>query len=136
MPADRLCERITAETGLGIGVPLFVETLRARPERFAVMMPPFSVREQSGWRTAERTAYERALADAGLSAPVVTLAAALTQDTEALPAPGAPPGSLADVHAAVAELIEQNGADEEFVEALATAVAQLEAVRLVLEAAP
>jgi hypothetical protein len=128
MAADRLRERIRQETGVDVGTTMLLQSLRARSDRFMVLLPAFEVGEQPAWRAGERALYERALAAAGLTAPTVMLAPEPVARDDLRPPP-APGEALADVQAAVAELLEANGGDAEFTEALSLAVVQLDAAR-------
>jgi hypothetical protein len=145
MAADVLYERIRTETGLDVGVSSFMDAIRAQAERFTVL-PPLALGDGPVWRERERTAYERALAAAGMAAPTIMLAERLkqqgpetaTRERHATTPRDAPPGRdvrsavLGEAHGTLAELLRA-AEDDELRSALASALAELEAARRALE---
>jgi hypothetical protein len=134
LPADLLCERLRTEAGLSIGLRPFLDALGTARDRFAVLQPPLVLVAEPGWDIAERMVYERALGEARLSMPTVTLAGRPDIATDSLPAV-APVGAaavLADAHDALRALLEVHVEDVEFRSELIGAAAQLETARQLL----
>lgn len=116
---------------LGIELPFrrFMETIRERPDRFTVLSCHFAVHEQRGWDGQEQTAYAAALARAGMSPSTIALAER-TADPMLVPQESEQmqPDLLAELHAALADLLHA-ASDEPFLrDAVGGAMAELLAV--------
>jgi hypothetical protein len=134
LPADMLCERLRTEAGLSIGLRPFLDALGTARDRFALLQPPLVVTTEPGWHVTERMVYERALCEARLGVPTVTLAGGHDAETDSLPAaaPVGPAAVLADAQNALRVLLEVHVEDVEFRSELIGAAAQLEAARQLL----
>jgi hypothetical protein len=152
MDADTLYRRTRGDLGLRVSFADFLHSLHARPDRFAVLPSHLTLGDQRAWAGEELSAYEAALAQAGLPAsPTVTLAerrpdaraAGAVSAAAASIADGEGPAAtdprrpreqlLGDVHTGLAELLHAGGDDQPLRLAISAALAELEAARHALE---
>lgn len=118
---------------LGIELPFrrFMDTVRERPDRFAVLSCPFAVHEQRGWDGREQAAYAAALARAGLSSSTITLAER-PADPMLVPQESTAqtrPDLLTELHTALADLLLAAADEPVLRDAVGGAMAELVAVR-------
>src|SRR3990170_1710340 len=105
MAADVLHRRMVLATGQHIPFQRFLDALRQRPERFAIIAAGPPVADQSAWTQTERADYALAWFCAGTHVPIVTLT---ERPTDPLFPPAATESTstvLTDVHDALASLL-------------------------------
>jgi hypothetical protein len=132
--ADVLHGRVQADLRREVPYRRFVDALRRREDRFAVLPCPLGVAEQPGWVAEETSVYAAALSAAGASgAPTVALASSPPPaDCPSAHNPGdaQPDGLLAELHATLADLLQAAGEDPLLRDAVGSALSGLDSVRI------
>lgn len=130
MDAQLLHRRATLDTGAHLPFRAFMDTLAARPDRFAVIPAGGAVGQTTAWTAAEVAAYQGALADATTGGlPLVVLVDRSGDPTR--------PGGDADqdmdvltmVHGTLVDLLQASADDAGLRDAAAAGARELEAVR-------
>jgi hypothetical protein len=135
MAADALHGRVTRETGIDMSCGRFLDMLRAATDRFAVIPPDPVLGTIAEWDTRQRSLYETAMEAAGITQPLVILAARRTEGDPLYPDERAPAGAvdvLLEVQDALAGLLQSADPGDLFHGAVTAAMDELHTVRRVL----
>lgn len=153
MQAEPLYRRTIRETGTVVPFPRFMNAVRERTDRFAVIPPDPVIGSIEAWDPRQRSLYEAAMEAAGMTQPLIVLAERLG-DPHSMFAPdrdqdggaGGPdpraaesfPGTAADVfrdvHAALTHLLHATDPDDALYTAVTAAMEELHAARRALKA--
>lgn len=134
--AEVLHDRIRRELAIDIPFDRFMETVRDRPDRFAVLSAPLAINEQRGWEGREQSVYAAALAAAGMPPTTITLVDQPADPTLVPAGTDATPGRvdlLADVHAGLADLLVAACDEPQLRDAVSGALAGLAAIEARLD---
>lgn len=133
MHAEPLHRRAVRESGVDLPFTRFMDAVRERTDRFAVIVPDPVLGATRTWDPRQRALYEAALEAAGLVQPLIVLTGRQRDPTAvAPPEPATPAAILGDVHEALTNLLHNAEPGDPLHGAVTTAVDELHAIQRAL----
>ena len=130
MGGEPLCARTRRDTGACISLEAFLALLERRPDRFMVIRTEPVMLDEADWILAGRAAYAATLAAVRSSAHLVMLADRPADEAASLTGNDR---LLADVHAALADLLHAPDMDDSLRRAANQAVQEMQVIRSGME---